>query len=84
MCDACQKGKQIKIAHKRKNNVSTSTSLELLYMDLFDSSRYVSLNGSKYYFVILNDYIKDTWVFFLKHKDKTLETLIAFYRRVKT
>ena len=43
--------KQIKTAFKNKNNVSTSKSLQLLRMDLFGLSRYVSLSGKYYAFV---------------------------------
>ena len=83
ICDACQMGKQTKATHKGKNVVSTSNALELIHMDLFDSSKYISLNGSRYCFVIVDDYTRYTWVFFLKHKDQTLDTLIAFCNRVE-
>lgn len=62
LCDTCQKDKQTKIAHTMKTNVSTSTALEYLHMNLFDDNRYTSL----------------TWLFFLKHKNKTLKNLDCF------
>ena len=43
VCDACQLGKQIRVSFKSKNIVSTSKSLELLHMDLFDPTRTTSL-----------------------------------------
>jgi len=43
ICEACQKGKQIKHSFKLKNVVSTSKPLELLHMDLFGPSRTISL-----------------------------------------
>jgi len=39
ICEACQKGKQIKKSFKLKNIFSTTKPLELLHMDLFSFSR---------------------------------------------
>jgi len=38
MCEACQKGKQIKVSFKSKNVVSTERPLEMLHIDLFGPS----------------------------------------------
>ena len=43
LCEACQKGKRVKKSFQSKNVVSTSKSLELLHIDLFDPSRTMSL-----------------------------------------
>jgi hypothetical protein len=45
--------------------MTSDRSLELLHMDLFGLIAYISINGSKYYLVIVNDYSRFTWVFFL-------------------
>ena len=45
ICEACQKGKQVKNSFKIKNVVSSLKPLELLHMDLFGPSRTVSLGG---------------------------------------
>ena len=60
LCEACQKGKQIKNSFESKNVVSTSRPLELLHLDLFGPTRTVSLNGKKYGFVIVDDYTRWT------------------------
>ena len=39
LCDACQKGKQVKASFMSKNVVSTSRPLQLLHLDLFGPSR---------------------------------------------
>ena len=43
----------------------TSKAFELLYMDLFGPTQYTSIGGNKYGFVILDDYTRYTWAFFL-------------------
>ena len=58
----------------------TNKLLELLYIDLFGPIAYISINGSKYYLVIVDDYSCFTWVFFLQEKSQTQETLKRFLR----
>ena len=57
LCSSCQAGKQIGNTHPKKNMMSTSKAFELLYMDLFGPTQYTSIGGSKYGFVIVDDYI---------------------------
>ena len=64
-------GKQIKSSFEVKDIISTKCPLELLHLDLFGSSRIQSLNGSKYAFVIVDDYSRFTWMIFLKSKSDT-------------
>jgi hypothetical protein len=64
-CAACQVGKQVGISHPSKNVMTTSRPLELLHMDLFELVAYLSIEGSKYGLVIVDDYSRFTWVFFL-------------------
>jgi hypothetical protein len=47
----------------------TDRPLELLHMDLFGPITYISIGGSKYCLVIVDDYSRFTWVFFLKEKN---------------
>jgi transposase InsO family protein len=44
---------------------------------------YISIDGSKYCLVIVNDYSCFTWVFFLQEKYQTQETLKIFLRRAQ-
>ena len=63
--------------------MTTDRSLELLHMDLFGPIAYISIGGSKYYLVIVDDYSRFTWVFFLQDKSQTQETLKLFLRRAQ-
>jgi hypothetical protein len=75
ICSACQLGKQVEVHHPHKNIMTTDRPLELLHMDLFDPIDYISIGGSKYCLVIVDDYSLFTWVFFLHEKSQTQETL---------
>jgi hypothetical protein len=55
-CAACQAGKQVGSTHHNKNVMTTSRPLELLHMDLFGPVAYLSIGGSKYGLVIVDDF----------------------------
>ena len=80
--DACQLSKQTRVSFKSKNIVSTTRPLELLHMDLFGPTRTTSLGGKWYDFIIIDDFSRFTWVFFLGHKDETFQVFSKFYRKV--
>jgi transposase InsO family protein len=49
-------------------------------MDLFGPVAYISIGGNKYGLVIIDDYSRFTWVFFLQDKSETQEVLKKFLR----
>jgi hypothetical protein len=55
-CAACQVGKQVGSTHRGKNVMTTSRPLELLHIDLFGPIAYLSIGGSKYGLVIVDDF----------------------------
>jgi hypothetical protein len=79
-CTACQAGKQVGTSHPSKNVMTTSRPPELLHIDLFGLVAYLSIDESKYGLVIVDDYCRFTWVFFLLDKSETQETLKRFLR----
>jgi transposase InsO family protein len=83
VCSACQAGKQVGAHHPHKNIMTTDRPLELLHMDLFGLIAYISISGSKYCLVIVDDYSRFTWVFFLQENSQTQETLKGFLRQAK-
>ena len=74
-CAACQAGKQVGSTHHSKNVMTTLRPLELLHMDLFGPVAYLSIGGSRYGLVIVDDFSGFTWVFFLQDKSETQGTL---------
>jgi transposase InsO family protein len=61
----------------------TERPLELLHMDLFGPLAYISIGGSKYCLVIVDDYSRFTWVFFLQEKSQTQEIFKKFLRHAQ-
>jgi hypothetical protein len=64
-CVACQARKQVGTSHLSKNIMTTLRPFELLHMDLFGLVAYLSIEGSNYVLIIVDDYSRFTWVFFL-------------------
>jgi transposase InsO family protein len=58
--------------------MSTSKVFELLHMDLFGPTIYISIGANKYGFVIVNDFTKYTWVAFLVDKSDMFDTFKTF------
>ena len=83
LCDACVKGKHQKSSFQSKNLISTTRPLELLHMDLFGPSNTLSLGGKAYCFVIVDDYSRFTWVFFLSHKNEAFHMFASYSKKVQ-
>ncbi|GKE82073.1 retrovirus-related pol polyprotein from transposon TNT 1-94 [Tanacetum coccineum] len=77
-CSACERGKSKKASHPLKLVPSDHSKLELLHMDLCGPMRVASIIRKKYILVIVDDYSRYTWVYFLHSKDETLEIIKKF------
>ncbi|GJY20798.1 putative ribonuclease H-like domain-containing protein [Tanacetum coccineum] len=77
-CVACQKGKQHRASCKSKTKNSISLPLHLLHMDLFGLTFVKILMKKMYCLVVIDDYSRFTWVFFLATKDETSGILKSF------
>ncbi|KAK1616242.1 hypothetical protein QYE76_021759 [Lolium multiflorum] len=69
--------------HPSKTIISSKRILELLHVDLFGPTTHASFGGKKYCLVIVDDYSRYTWVFFLKTKDETQQIFIDFATKVQ-
>ncbi|GJX15154.1 retrovirus-related pol polyprotein from transposon TNT 1-94 [Tanacetum coccineum] len=78
LCSAYERGKSKKAANPPKLVPSDYSKLELLHMDLCGPMRVDSINGKKYILVIVDDFSRYTWVYFLRSKDETLEIIKKF------
>ncbi|GJT17853.1 integrase, catalytic region, zinc finger, CCHC-type containing protein [Tanacetum coccineum] len=75
LCSAYERGKSKKASHPPKLVPSDHSKLELLHMDLCGPMRVASINGKRYILVIVDDYSRYTWVYFLRSKDETPEII---------
>ncbi|KAJ9564972.1 hypothetical protein OSB04_000938 [Centaurea solstitialis] len=83
LCSACEKGKQTRASFKSKQISSINSPLQLLHMDLFGPVNVQSITGKKYTLVIVDEYSRYTWVFFLRSKSDAPEEIILFVRKME-
>ena len=70
VCAPCHHGKMIAASHPPINLVITECPRELLHMDTVGPSRVRSTGGKWYVLVIVDDYSRYSWVYFLESKDE--------------
>ena len=63
--------------------MSTERPLELLHMDLLGPTTYRSNGGNCYCLVVVDDYSRYIWVFFLHDKADTYDTFKKFLIRAE-
>ncbi|GJR48972.1 integrase, catalytic region, zinc finger, CCHC-type containing protein [Tanacetum coccineum] len=78
LCSAYERGKSKKTSHLPKLVPGDHSKLELLHIDLCSPMKVASINGKKYILMIVNDYSRYTWVYFLHSKDETTKIIKKF------
>jgi hypothetical protein len=79
-CHACQLGKHTRLPFCSSSH-RAEHAFDLMHLDLW-ASPVVSVSGSKYYLVILDDFTHYLWTFSLKLKSDTFITLFNFFAYV--
>jgi hypothetical protein len=64
--------------HHGNNKIVGNTTHILVW-----SYAYISIDGNKYDLIIVDDYSRFTWVFFLQDKSETQEVLKKFLKRAQ-
>jgi hypothetical protein len=73
VCAPCHHGNIIAASHSLVNTVMTEHPGQLLYIDIVGPSRFCSMVGKWYIIIIVDDYSRYSWVFFLESKDEVFE-----------
>ena len=84
LCDSCQKGKQRKASFKSKSISSIDEPLKLLHMVLFGPVNIMSISKKTYAAVIVDDFTRFSWTFFLHSKDEASQLIINHIKNVET
>jgi hypothetical protein len=82
LCHACQLEKHIRLSFSSSSN-RVAKAFDLIHLDLW-TSLIVSVSGSMYYLVILDDFTHYLWTFPLKLKFDTFTILSNFFAYVAT
>jgi hypothetical protein len=73
VCAPCHHCKIIAAFHSPVNTVMIEHPGQLLHMDTIGPSRVRSMGGKWYVLVIVDDYSRYSWFFFLESKDEVFE-----------
>jgi hypothetical protein len=73
VCAPCRHGKMIAASHSLINTMMIEHPGQLFHMDTVGPSRVCSMRRKWYVLVIIDDYSRYSWVFFLKSKDVVFE-----------
>nr|GEW87287.1 putative ribonuclease H-like domain-containing protein [Tanacetum cinerariifolium] len=83
LCSSCEQGKIHRKHHKSKTAFASNKTLYLLHMDLCGPMCVESINRKRYVLVVVDDYSRYTWVFFLHSKDEASEVIISFIKKTQ-
>ncbi|GJU56255.1 retrovirus-related pol polyprotein from transposon TNT 1-94 [Tanacetum coccineum] len=83
LCPSCEQGKIKRASHPPKPVLNSKQRLHLLHMDLCGLMRVESINGKRYVRVIVDDYSRYTWVYFLRLKDEAPEVIKTFLKKIQ-
>ncbi|WVZ71236.1 LOW QUALITY PROTEIN: hypothetical protein U9M48_019848 [Paspalum notatum var. saurae] len=70
VCHPRRHGKMVAASHIPVSRVMTSYSGELLHMDTIGPARVASVGGKWYVLVVVDDFSRFSWVFFMESKDE--------------
>ncbi|WVZ70762.1 hypothetical protein U9M48_019404 [Paspalum notatum var. saurae] len=70
VCHPCRHGKMVAASHTPVSQVMTSYPGELLHMDTVGPARVASVSGKWYVLVVVDDFSRFSWVFFMESKDE--------------
>lgn len=82
-CEVCNLGKQNKDIIPKKNRWRASLKLELIHVDLCGSITPESPSGKRYVMVLIDDFSRKGWVYFLTNKSESFETFKRFKAKVE-
>jgi hypothetical protein len=83
VCAPCRHGKMVDASHLPLTSIMTERPCDLFHMDLVGPARVCPVGGKWYVLVIVDDYSRYAWVFFLADKGETFGFVRDLILRLK-
>jgi len=83
VCAPCRHGKMVAASHPPVNQVMTEHPGELLHMDTVSLARVCSVGGKWYVLVVVDDFSRYSWVFFMESKEEVFPFVRDLILRLK-
>eukprot|EP00253_Pinus_taeda_P016023 PITA_16023 len=78
VCSACQAGKQHRSSFTNGESWRASKVLQLIHVDICGPMNTSSITACKYFLLIIDDFNRKMWVYFLKYKSDALSIFQKF------
>ncbi|CAL2234198.1 unnamed protein product [Prunus armeniaca] len=78
VCEGCQLGKQHRVVFPKEQAQRASKALELVHIDLCGPMRNESVARNKYFMLIIDDFTRMIWVYFLRNKSEAFSCFKKF------
>lgn len=78
VCDGCLMSKQTRKQFPVKSNYNAKKVLELVHGDLCGPFNPETASGYRYFFLLVDDFSRFMWVYFLRSKDEALKAFKSF------
>ncbi|CAL1398262.1 unnamed protein product [Linum trigynum] len=82
-CDSCLRAKQTRTPFQ-SSTIKTAGCFELIHMDIWGGYQTSSMDGSRYFLTVVDDYSRTTWVYLLKYKSDVERHVRMFCEMVRT
>ena len=83
VCYPCRHGKMVAASHIPVSQVMTSYPVELLRMDTVGPAQVASVSGKWSVLVVVDDFSRFSWVFFMEFKDEAFGFVRDLVLRLK-
>ncbi|GKA72947.1 zinc finger, CCHC-type containing protein [Tanacetum coccineum] len=83
ICDVCLVGKQSRAPFPKKAKGRSISPLDLIYGDLCGPITPPTPSGKRYIFLLVDDYSRYMWAYFLSTKDQAFDTFKEFKKTIE-
>ena len=83
VCDACMMGKHQRSAIPKESQNRTKSPLQLIHIDLSGKMVTPAMGGSLYYMLVVDDFSRNMWVYFLREKAEAFKIFKRWHKFVE-
>nr|GEU39745.1 zinc finger, CCHC-type [Tanacetum cinerariifolium] len=83
VCDVCLIGKHSRAPFPKKAKARSTSPLDLVYGDLCGPITPPTPSGKRYIFLLVDDYSRYMWVYFLSTKDQAFDTFKEYKKKIE-